>query len=74
MKDVTLNSRKTLRARGVAAYYGIGVSTVWRWAKEGKLPKVPASAPALQYGELKTWKGCSTRPPRGRSHECPQNL
>ena len=47
MKDVTLNSRKTLRARGVAAYYGIGVATVWRWAKEGKLPKGTRLSPRV---------------------------
>lgn len=47
MKDVTLNSRKTLRAKGVAAYYGIGVATVWRWAKEGKLPKGTRFSPRV---------------------------
>lgn len=30
--------QRAMRAKAVATYLGIGVSTVWRWAKEGKLP------------------------------------
>ena len=30
---------KFLRAREVAACLGIGLSSVWRWTQEGRLPK-----------------------------------
>ena len=29
---------KAFRAKDVAAYLGVGVSTVWRWQREGILP------------------------------------
>ena len=30
---------KVFRAKDVAVYLGIGVSTVWRWQREGILPQ-----------------------------------
>jgi len=36
-KSLNTRSKKYLRARGVAEYLGIGLSTVWLYAKEGKL-------------------------------------
>lgn len=30
---------KMIRARDIAEMYGIGLSTVWRYSKQGKLPK-----------------------------------
>jgi len=34
----TQNTR-ALRVKEAASYLGIGVSTFWRWSKEGRLPK-----------------------------------
>lgn len=28
-----------LRAKQAAAYLGIGISTLWRWSNEGRLPR-----------------------------------
>jgi len=41
MTDYALKnqSKGYLRARDVAAYLGIGLNTVWRWARIGRLPK-----------------------------------
>lgn len=33
------SSGKVLRAKDAAAFLGLGVSTFWRWVKEGRLPK-----------------------------------
>lgn len=30
--------QRAMRVKDVASYLGVGVSTVWRWVKEGKLP------------------------------------
>lgn len=32
-------SGKVLRAKDAAAFLGLGVSTFWRWVKDGRLPK-----------------------------------
>lgn len=32
-------SEKMLRAKDAAAFLGIGVSTLWKWVKDGRLPK-----------------------------------
>lgn len=29
--------KKYLRAKEIAKYYGVGLSTVWWWSKQGKL-------------------------------------
>jgi predicted site-specific integrase-resolvase len=29
--------KKMYRAKGLALHIGVGLSTVWRWAKEGKI-------------------------------------
>lgn len=38
-----MNSNSTatcaMRAKDVAAFLGIGVSTVWKWVQSGRLPK-----------------------------------
>ena len=30
---------RMLRAKGAAAFLGLGESTFWRWVKDGRLPK-----------------------------------
>ena len=32
-------NRPFFRAKDAAAYLGIGVSTLWSWAKKGRIPK-----------------------------------
>lgn len=32
-------NNKMMRAKEAADFLGIGISTLWRWAKEGRLPK-----------------------------------
>lgn len=34
----TAASQGVMRAKGVAAFFNIGLSTVWKWHAEGKLP------------------------------------
>lgn len=33
------NQKRYVSAKGVADRYGIGISTVWQWAKDGILPE-----------------------------------
>ena len=39
MQLVEQHSDRALRAKGAAAFLGLGESTFWRWVKEGRLPK-----------------------------------
>ena len=39
MQSITMNSQGVMRAKAAAAFLGIGESTFWRWAREGRLPK-----------------------------------
>ena len=40
-----LPNQSVFRAKAAAAYLDVSESTIWRWAKEGKLPKgLPLSA------------------------------
>lgn len=34
-----MDNERLLRAKEVAGYLGIGVSTVWLWVKQDKIPK-----------------------------------
>ena len=29
---------KAMRAKGLAAYFNVNTSTIWRWQKEGRIP------------------------------------
>ena len=31
------NTKKKYRAKELAEYLGVGVSTIWRWVKEGRI-------------------------------------
>ncbi|HHJ13259.1 MAG TPA: AlpA family phage regulatory protein [Gammaproteobacteria bacterium] len=47
-----------LRVKQVAALLGIGVSTVWAWVKEGKLPapvKLSERVTVWDRAELESW-------------------
>jgi excisionase family DNA binding protein len=46
--------KKYLSVKGVANRYGIGVSTVWQWVKDGQLP-----AP-VRFGQRCTRWDCDT--------------
>lgn len=49
MSDTT-PTKKLISAREVAAFYGISLSTLWRWIKQGHLP-----AP-VKIGRRTFWK------------------
>ena len=39
LANQNIKDRNLVRAREAAAFLSIGVSTFWKWVKEGKLPK-----------------------------------
>ncbi len=39
MTITTQLTPKVLRAKDAASFIGIGVSTFWRWVKDGKIPE-----------------------------------
>lgn len=49
--DSRVNCQGALRAKGCAQFFGIGESTWWRWASEGRIP------PGIRLsGRVTVWK------------------
>lgn len=47
-----------VRAKDAAAFLGLGTSTVWRWAREGRIPKpikLSARASVWKLDDLKAF-------------------
>lgn len=58
-------NERLLRAREVARYLGIGVSTVWLWNKQGKIPKpfkLTPSTTVWKHSEIQAFI-------KGQTHE-----
>ena len=47
---------KKVRAKPLALYIGVGVSTIWRWAKEGKIrsQKISSGVTVFDIDEVKS--------------------
>ena len=53
-----MSAGKMMRAKEAAAFLGIGVSTFWKWVKEGRLPKGISLTPRCtvwRQGELESF-------------------
>lgn len=52
---------KKVRAKPLALYIGVGVSTIWRWAKQGKIKpyKISAGVTVFDIDEIMTDLGLS---------------
>lgn len=48
--------KKKYRAKELALYIGVGLSTIWRWAKEGKIrsQKVSSGVTVFDIDEVKS--------------------
>ncbi|MCT7517364.1 DNA-binding protein [Aliarcobacter cryaerophilus] len=44
MKEININLPKVLRAKQIAQNFGIGLSTVWLYAQQGKLTPISVSS------------------------------
>ena len=46
-----------LRAKGCAAYFGIGISTWWKWVKDGRVPPGIKLSPRTTVWSLEIVQG-----------------